>query len=94
MRPSHQVTRLSQFGRILWTVEYNNNRSSANNMIIIGNQEKKKKKNFKTEQKKTINVSISNPLSRTKKEKKRLRSNFKTTITFSTLANHSYSQKS
>jgi hypothetical protein len=62
-------------------------------MIIIGNQEKKKKK-FKTEQKKTINVSISNPLSRTKKEKKRLRSNFKTTITFSTLANHSYSQKS
>ena len=44
MRPSHQVTQLSQFGRILWTVEYNNNRSSANNMIIIGNQEKKKKK--------------------------------------------------
>ena len=47
MRPSHQVTRLSQFGRILWTMEYNNNRSSENNMIIIGNQEKKNSKQNK-----------------------------------------------
>ena len=54
----------------------------------------KKKKNSKQNKRKLSMFQFQTHYQEPRRKKKRLRSNFKTTITFSTLANHSYPQKS